>query len=73
MSEATNLSMRIDLTLKDEVDIIFKDTAMLEAMAASERIWQSSVWNGTDHMAMEEIDAEIAAARMERKAGRSRT
>jgi hypothetical protein len=41
---------------------------MSEAMAASERIWQASVQNGTDTMTMDEIDAEIAAARKERKA-----
>jgi DNA-damage-inducible protein J len=41
---------------------------MAEAMAASERIWQASVQNGTDKMTMDEIDAEIAAARRERKA-----
>jgi DNA-damage-inducible protein J len=40
---------------------------MREAMAASERIWRNSVQNGTDKMTLEEIDAEIAAARAERK------
>jgi DNA-damage-inducible protein J len=40
---------------------------MAEAMAASERIWQTSVQNGTDRMTMDGIDAEIAAARRERK------
>jgi DNA-damage-inducible protein J len=39
-----------------------------EARAALERIWQNSIANGTDKMTMEEIDAEIAAARAERKA-----
>ena len=48
-----------------------RDTAMYDAMAASERIWQNSVQNGTDSMSMEEIDAEIAAARAERKSLRS--
>ncbi|MDR1109827.1 MAG: type II toxin-antitoxin system RelB/DinJ family antitoxin [Deltaproteobacteria bacterium] len=41
---------------------------MAEAVAASERIWQASVQNETDKMTMGEIDAEIAAARRERKA-----
>jgi len=40
---------------------------ILEAMAASERIWQTSIQNGTDKMTMDEIDAEIAAARRERR------
>ncbi|MDR3120598.1 MAG: type II toxin-antitoxin system RelB/DinJ family antitoxin [Clostridiales bacterium] len=40
---------------------------MQGAMAASERIWQNSVRNGTDKMTSEEIDAEIAAARAEKK------
>ena len=42
--------------------------AMREAMEATERIWRSSVQNGTDQMTPEEIDAEIAASRAERKA-----
>jgi DNA-damage-inducible protein J len=41
---------------------------MAEAMAASERIWQASVQNGTDKMTPDEIDAEIAAVRKERRA-----
>jgi DNA-damage-inducible protein J len=44
---------------------------MRDAMTASERIWQNSVQNGTDKMTPEEIDAEIAAARMERKTRRA--
>ena len=40
---------------------------MRDAMAASERIWQYSLQNGTDKMTLEEIDAEIAASRAERK------
>lgn len=44
--------------------------AMREALAASERIWQNSAQNGTDKMTWAEIDAEIAAARAERKARR---
>jgi DNA-damage-inducible protein J len=41
---------------------------MSEAIAASERIWQASVRNGTDKMTIDEINAEIAVARKERKA-----
>ncbi|GHU90233.1 hypothetical protein FACS189476_10110 [Spirochaetia bacterium] len=44
---------------------------MLEAMAASERIWQHSLQNGTDKITPEEINAEIMAARMERKSRRA--
>jgi hypothetical protein len=40
---------------------------MREAKAASERIWENSIRNGTDTLTMEEIDAEIAEARMARK------
>ncbi|MDR1276285.1 MAG: type II toxin-antitoxin system RelB/DinJ family antitoxin [Candidatus Accumulibacter sp.] len=45
-----------------------RKVAMRDAMAASERIWQASAQNGTDSMTIEEIDAEIALARRERKA-----
>jgi DNA-damage-inducible protein J len=45
-----------------------RTVTMAEAIAASERIWQASVQNGTDTMTMDEIDAEIAAARKERRA-----
>jgi DNA-damage-inducible protein J len=48
-----------------------RGVAMLDAMAASERIWQNSVQNGTDKMSPEEIDAEIAAVRAERKTRRA--
>ena len=44
--------------------------SMAEAIAASERIWQQSVQNGTDKITLEEIDAEIAASRAERKVRR---
>jgi DNA-damage-inducible protein J len=47
--------------------------AMREAMAASERIWHNSAQSGTDRMSPEEIDAEIAAARIERKSRKART
>jgi DNA-damage-inducible protein J len=104
MTETTNLSIRIDRSLKDEADMVFNalgmnlttaiivfvrqavrqkkipfeisldtsssghNVSMPEAIAASERIWQASVQNGTDKMTMDDIDAEIAAARRERKA-----
>ena len=45
-----------------------KSVSMRDAMAASERIWQNSVKNGTDKLTPEDIDAEISAARAERKA-----
>jgi addiction module RelB/DinJ family antitoxin len=45
-----------------------RGAALAEAMAASERIWQASVRNGTDRMTMADIDTEIAAARKERRA-----
>ena len=48
-----------------------KGVSLRDAMAASERIWQNSVQNGTDKMTLEEIDAEIRAARTERKARRA--
>lgn len=45
--------------------------SLRDAAAASERIWNNSVRNGTDKMTPEEIDAEIAASRSEQKARRS--
>jgi DNA-damage-inducible protein J len=48
-----------------------KHLTMRDAMEASERIWQNSLRNGTDKMTSEEIDAEIKAARAERKARRA--
>ena len=44
-----------------------KTALMREAMSASNRIWQNSVRNGTDKLTLDEIDAEIAVARAERK------
>jgi addiction module RelB/DinJ family antitoxin len=47
-----------------------KDTKrdiMDHAMAATERIWQNSVQNGTDKLTMDEIDAEISRARAAKK------
>jgi len=38
-----------------------------DAMTASERIWTQSILNGTDKMTLEDINAEIAASRAERK------
>ena len=40
---------------------------MRKAMEATERIWQSSVGNGTDKLTIGEIDAEIAEARAARR------
>jgi len=44
-----------------------KGSITRDAMAATERIRQNSVQNGTDKLTMEEIDAEIAEARAVRK------
>ena len=44
-----------------------KNLSLQDAMAASERIWQNSIQNNTDKMTLEEINAEIAAARAESK------
>jgi len=103
MSDATNLSIRIDRGLKNEADSLFNEMGMnlttaitifvrqavrqkripfeinldmspdksptlLDAVAASERIWENAVQMGTVEMSMDEIDAEINAARKERKA-----
>ncbi|MCL2571346.1 MAG: hypothetical protein FWE11_03005 [Defluviitaleaceae bacterium] len=56
MAETTNLSIRIDRDLKNE------------AIDASEAIWESSVGNGTNKLTLDEVNAEIAAARTERRA-----
>ena len=40
-----------------------KKIPMRDAIAASERIWQHSIQNGTDKLTLDEIDAEIAACR----------
>jgi hypothetical protein len=40
---------------------------MIEAIAASERIWLNSLRNGTDKLTLDEINAEIAQARAARK------
>jgi DNA-damage-inducible protein J len=46
-------------------------SAMRDALAASERIWRNAAQNGTVQMTPDEIDAEIAAARVERRAQRT--
>jgi antitoxin (DNA-binding transcriptional repressor) of toxin-antitoxin stability system len=46
------------------------ETARREAKEALEQIQQESVKNGTSGMSMEEIDAEIAQYRRERRAKR---
>jgi len=48
-----------------------KGNKMKDAMAATERIWQNSVCNGTDKLTVEEIDAEIAEARAAKKTRRA--
>ena len=48
-----------------------KIVSMRDAVAASERIWQNSIQNGTDELTLDEINAEIAASRAERKARKS--
>jgi DNA-damage-inducible protein J len=45
--------------------------AMRDVMSASERIWQNSERNGTGKMTLDEINAEIAASRAERKTRRN--
>ena len=52
-------------------DVEDRGVTMREAQAAVERICQNSVASGTDQMTIEEIDAEIAAARAERKTRRA--
>ena len=44
-----------------------KSVSMIEAMAATERIWQKSIKNGTDDLTLDEINTEIAASRAEKK------
>jgi hypothetical protein len=62
----TNLSLRLDRGLKKR-----KATALSDALAATERIWQNAARNGTDKMSLEEIDEEVAAARAERRTRRT--
>jgi DNA-damage-inducible protein J len=45
-----------------------RNISLFEARAAVERIRENAERNGTANMSMEEIDAEIRAARAERKA-----
>ena len=101
MSHTTNLSIRIDRSLKDEADQVFNemgmnlttaitifvrqavrqkkipfeialdkgsDISLSDAMAAVERIRENALQTGAADMSMDEIDAEIKAARAERKA-----
>ena len=49
-----------------------KSVSLAEAKAAAERIWENAERNNTANMSMDEIDAEIKAARAERKAKRVR-
>ena len=44
-----------------------KNVSLVDARAIVERIRESAELNGTAEMSMEEIDAEIRAARMERR------
>lgn len=53
-----------EITLDSGNDI---NISLLEAMSASERIWENAMKTGTATMSMEDIDAEIKAARAERK------
>ena len=103
MSNTTNLSIRIDRSLKDEADQVFnemgmnlttainifvrqvvrqkkipfeisidagpeKSASLFDAIMAVERIRENAEQNGTAQMSMAEIDAEIKAARAERRA-----
>jgi DNA-damage-inducible protein J len=52
-----------EITLTDDNNSV----SLRDAMAASERIWHNSIQNGTDKMTPADIDAEIAAARTERR------
>ena len=102
MTDTTNLSIRIDRSLKDEADQMFNEMGMnlttaitifvrqavrqkkipfeialdasydrnvslADARAVVERIRENAELNGTANMSMEEIDAEIRAARTERR------
>jgi len=54
-----------EITLYPENEI--RNTTMRDAIAATERIWQNSIRNGTDKLTLEDINTEIAAARAARK------
>jgi len=54
-----------EISLSPEDDKL--SITMRDAMAASERIWQNSLQNGTDKLTMDEINAEISKARAARK------
>jgi len=49
-----------------------KEISRLRAIEALDRIQKDSVLNGTDKMTLDEINAEIAAARQERREARHR-
>ena len=49
-----------------------KEASRLEAIEALDRIQKNSVINGTDKMTLDEINAEIAAARKERRERKQR-
>ena len=49
-----------------------RSVSLADARAAAERIWENAEKNGTSDMSMEDIDAEIKAARAERKANRGK-
>jgi DNA-damage-inducible protein J len=51
-----------EVTLNNNQNVTLQD-----ALIASEKIWQTSIENGTDKLTMDDIDAEIMAARRERK------
>ena len=48
------------------------NVSLADAKAAVERIWDNSEQNGTSDMSMEDIDAEIKAARAKCKAPESK-
>ena len=48
-------------------DVSKKNLSLSDVIAASERIWDTAVRTGAAGMCMEDIDAEIAEARKERK------
>lgn len=53
---------------EDSFEETLSDLSRIRALRALQQLQEESVRNGTDKMTMEEIDAEIAAARAERKA-----
>jgi len=45
-----------------------KNASLIDVAEASERIWHNAIKTNTAEMSMEDIDAEIRASRIERKA-----